>query len=288
MSREYITEEFCIGIAPLIPPEKISEILQRNSNLDLEDIISVLLEINDKYDSMSKTMPGPPGPPVPPNSTSFQPPLSGDEIFTKPCSDPTCSGRGCTYYHSAFEARRPQLIYQYGTNPCRHAHASGEWNPKRCRYGIKCKFAHSENEITYHRYNNRNNSRGPARRNREEEEEAKAEETKKLEDEEEKIEFVKFEKTISNDIGFLVNTVKMLKHEISDKNNQVDHKRDELSQLDNNLNDLREMNICRACRKNIFEYIMIPCGHTTCRNCKVNQYCPVCNSPVEIIIKEIL
>lgn len=262
MNREYIDKEFCAEIAPLIPLQVLEKILCDSSHLNLDQIISLLLQRNSDYEHTSET-------------DSCYKVLSNDEIFTLPCANPRCCIDTCTYYHSPQEVRRPLTKYKYGKTPCRYASRNGHWDVNNCRKGENCTFAHSTNEINYYLPRRFFNNKKPI------EEKIVLEEVKEVE----KVEFVKFKQTSTNNISLLVDSLQMLKHEIADKTGQYLHKQNELGRLNETISEFTVKMKCAVCRTHEYEYIASPCGHSICSPCISTYKCPKCSAAIVDFIK---
>ena len=184
-------------LVPNIPYEKIENILKVSRNLNPDQIITILLDENQKC---IKT----------PENSNNNIEISDEKIYTMPCNIPNCN-KNCFFYHSLMERRRNRNNYAYKVLPCFNVFTKGNWDdPRNCRRGDKCLHAHTFNEVIF--YSGKPNAINDFNN-------------------------LKVSEPINNDIHIFVDVIRSLQKEIQIREKNLDQKKTELASLDQVIND---------------------------------------------------
>lgn len=172
------------------------------------------------------------------------------------CIFKNCNLRNCEFFHGNRDRRRDPAKYQYDPKPCFSIFVDGHWDyNKKCMRGDNCSYSHNHSEINLHP--NFKENQGQKRNFKQ----------NLVERENRKI-----EKALNDLIV-----------EIEEIDNLIQKKKEELYEVQYNIEEIQKQAFCSKCCKSPLNYAL-PCGHLLCENCKNNASisCPICQTRINI------
>ena len=243
----------CKEFAKNLPEQMILQILNKCSRCPDEEIAYILQTENEKYTNL-------------PVATRL--PVSDDEIFTRPCPDMYCNQINCPYFHNPKQQRRPQPPYFYFNKPCNNIFRNNYWEfPNICLKKSQCKYAHTENELKYHRENRVSHesiTRGESSYRIEE-----------IQDPENEI--------CCSETNYLKKNIEQIRNIYTEKQKVLNERKQQVAKVSYETSQLKSNNRCVICYINEYTCVNIPCGHPICYGCRSLHACSKCQEVCQII-----
>ena len=183
----------------------------------------------------------------------YQQCLFGEKHKVYECILRVCHIDKCPFYHSASDRRRDPSKFAYEPKACFAICKGGIWDDRAyCNKGDNCPYAHSHTEMKMHPKHYQPTLKPVEEAKREEKQEISVQ-------------------LLTDEINKSKSEIRVLEKDIEEKWRNLEKEKDEVEEL-------KELVVCHACRNNIFSWAIVPCGHLVCGDCKriVEKYCPVC------------
>lgn len=243
MNQRILSVDVCKEIANKLPEQLIRRILDDCFNCPEERIVEILQEENEKFHRREMlTMED----------------MPEEDYFVYPCKDFYCTQENCFFYHTPRQQRRKS---QYSIMPCKYIFRFNYWDfPFKCVKKELCKYAHTENEVKYHR--NKRFLNAP----------------KEI--------ITQIEIPLSEDktnLEILYESTREIEKEIENKRETLEKLKQKYHDIKNPFFSMESISLCGICRKNPYVFVNVPCGHPVCIDCKSQSVCSKCKVPCEII-----
>ncbi|CAG9327584.1 unnamed protein product [Blepharisma stoltei] len=257
--REMLSPEGFKDMFPHLSIGKIGEILKKNQGKNQEEILDILLKINEEEEKTQvakKEIREEKKEEITKNPEINKEKLDTKLYKTQLCTNLNCTDSECFYYHDDYDCRRNLDKYHYRPIPCFSTYDKGEWfHPSYCARGFDCHFCHTQNEWHCHpEYKKRPNN---------------------------KLRRIQEESKISNkNSEELKKILEDLKISIEASDQQIHQVKNEIVGIDQEIQGMAKFLNCGKCMQEEMDWLIIPCCHGICTNCKLTAYeaCPLCGA----------